>query len=96
MYWDVISVRPAAPRTLEVVFADGLTGTVLIDISFCTGVFDVLQDDQLVHLAYIENGVIFWQGGLDLAPDTMYREIKKSAAHHYVVRAKHECLATLT
>lgn len=72
MYWDVLKVRSVAPRTLEVVFADGLTGTILIDVSFCTGVFEVLQDDHRVSLAYIENGVVSWHGGLDLAPDTMY------------------------
>ncbi len=93
MYWDVLKVRPVAPRTLEIVFADGLTGTILIDISFCTGVFEVLQDDHRVSLAYIENGVVSWQGGLDLAPDTMYREIKKSADHHYVVRARFKALS---
>jgi hypothetical protein len=88
MYWDVLKVCPVAPRTLEIVFADGLTGTILIDISFCTGVFEVLQDDHRVSLAYTENGVVSWQDGLDLAPDTMYREIKKSANHRYVVKAR--------
>lgn len=89
-------MRPVAPSPLEIVFSDGLTGTVLIDVSFCTGVFEVLQDDQLVHQAYIENGVVSWQGGLVLAPDTMYREVKKSAVRHYVVKAKHELLFALT
>ncbi|MFY9261221.1 MAG: hypothetical protein WAO71_12020 [Gallionella sp.] len=93
MYWDVLKVCPVAPRTLEIVFADGLTGTILIDISFCTGVFEVLQDDHRVSLAYIENGVVSWQGGLDLAPDTMYREIKKSAVRHYVIRARFKALS---
>lgn len=96
MYWDVLKVRAVAPRTLEVVFADGLTGTILIDVSFCTGVFEVLQDDHRVGLAYIENGVVSWQGGLDLAPDTMYREIKKSDERRYVVKAKRACSEPLS
>ncbi len=43
MYWDVVEVRPNAPRELAVTFADGLTGTIYIDHSFCTGVFETLK-----------------------------------------------------
>ena len=46
MYWDAVELKSIAPRTLEVVFADGLHGTIFIDISFCTGVFDVLKNDE--------------------------------------------------
>ncbi|SJM94385.1 hypothetical protein CRENPOLYSF2_3980002 [Crenothrix polyspora] len=86
MYWDVLKVGSIAPRTLEVKFSDGLMGTVFIDYSFCTGVFEALKNDQTVALAFTENGVVTWPNGLDLAPDTMYWEIKNSPIHRYVIR----------
>ena len=85
MYWDVVEVRPAAPRTLTVRFADGLSGTVYIAPNFCTGVFHPLLDDEMVGMATVENGVVVWPNGLDLAPDTMHREIKNNSRRHYEV-----------
>lgn len=83
MYWDVVEVRSTAPRELSVRFEDGLSGLLHIDLSFCTGVFDSLRNDQLVGSAQVENGVVVWPNGLDLAPDTMYREIKRSTDRRY-------------
>jgi hypothetical protein len=86
MYWDVVELKSIAPRTLEVLFKDGLRGTVFIDVSFCTGVFDVLKDDEIVKLAFIERGVVTWENELDLAPDTMHKEIKNSPNRHYILK----------
>ncbi len=86
MYWDILEIHAIAPRTLAVLFADGLRGTIFIDISFCTGVFDVLKDDVIVSQAFIENGVVTWENGLDLAPDTMHKEIKNSPNHCYSLK----------
>jgi hypothetical protein len=83
MYWDVIEVCSIAPRELSVRFEDGLRGVLHIDLSFCTGVFDPLRDDELIAAAQINNGVLVWPNGLDLAPDTMYREIKRSPDRRY-------------
>lgn len=85
MNWDVVEVKPFGSRVLAVTFSDGLTGTICLASSFCTGVFQPLLDDRLLEQATVENGVVVWPNGLDLAPDTMYREIKKSHSHHYVV-----------
>lgn len=83
MYWDVIEVHSIAPRELSVLFADGLRGVIRIDLSFCVGVFDPLRNDQMVERAQLSNGVVVWPEGLDLAPDTMYHEIKRSPNHRY-------------
>jgi len=83
MYWDVIEVRSVAPRELSVLFEDGLSGVLHIDLSFCTGVFDSLRSDQAVGDAQVSNGVLVWPNGLDLAPDTMYKEIKCSVDRRY-------------
>jgi len=83
MYWDVIGIHAIAPRELAVQFEDGLSGVIRIDLSFCTGVFEPLRNDQLVGAAQVDNGVVVWPNGLDLAPDTMYREIKHSPDRRY-------------
>jgi len=85
MYWDILKVCSVAPRTLEVTFSDGLSGTVFIDDSFCTGVFEILKDDSEIESVFVENGVLTWANGLDLAPDTMYWEIKNNSNRHYVI-----------
>ena len=83
MYWDVVQVQSVAPRELRVQFADGLSGVVRIDTSFCTGVFDPLLNDQVIGSAQVSNGVVVWPNGLDLAPDTMYYEIKRNPDRRY-------------
>lgn len=83
MYWDIEEVKSIATRTLAVRFADGLSGTMRIAQSFCTGVFMPLKDDNAVSEVRIEHGVLVWLNGLDLAPDTMYHEIKNNPDHHY-------------
>ena len=83
MYWDVVQVKSVAPRELQIQFADGLSGVVRIDTSFCTGVFNPLLNDQLVAAADVCNGVVVWPNGLDLAPDTMHHAIKRSPERRY-------------
>ena len=83
MYWDVIQVHSVSPRELAVKFADGLSGVLRIDPSFCTGVFNPLLVDQVVGAAQVSHGVVVWANGLDLAPDTMYHEIKRSPDRRY-------------
>jgi len=85
MNWDVVEVSPAGNRTLAVKFADGLTGTIRLDPSYCTGVFSALLDDKLLEQATVQYGAVTWPNGLDLAPDTMYKEIRQSPVRHYEV-----------
>ncbi len=86
MYWDVVSVNQISDRELVVKFKDGLTGMVRICESFCTGVFEPLLDKNLIGSAKVEYGVVVWPNGLDLAPDTMYKEIKKAPNKCYVIQ----------
>jgi hypothetical protein len=85
MHWDVIEIKPAGNRTLAVKFADGLQGTIRIDSSYCTGVFSALLDDRLLEQASVQYGAVTWPNGLDLAPDTMYKEIRQSPTGCYEV-----------
>lgn len=86
MYWDVTEVKVEKPRELTVRFADGLCGHVFIDHLFCSGVFRALLDDEIVGQARVDNGVVTWPNGLDLAPDTMYHEIKRSSDRLYILK----------
>ncbi len=87
MYWDVIKVEAIAPRELAVAFSDGLQGVFRMETSFCTGVFDPLREDALLAQAKVEDGVVVWPNGLDLAPDALYHEIRRSPDRRYVLNA---------
>ncbi len=77
MYWDVIEVAPESDFSLSVSFKDGTTGKVLFEETHLTGVFSLLRDPVYFRLVSLDNGVVIWPGDIDLAPDAMYREIKK-------------------
>jgi Protein of unknown function (DUF2442) len=76
MNWNVKHVRAVEPLTLNVEFADGTHGQVIFKTSHLTGVFSVLKDPLFFNQVSAENGFVTWPGELDLAPDSMYREIK--------------------
>ena len=88
MYWDVLEVKYIAGRELAIRFADGLSGILHIDHSFCTGVFEPLQNDDWLSCAEVDSGVLVWPNGLDLAPDTMYYEIKRNHYRRYELKRR--------
>jgi len=47
-----------------------------------------LLEDAAVAQAQVEHGVVVWPNGLDLAPDTMYREIRNNPKQHYDVGSR--------
>ena len=79
--WDVVKVIPLPKYCLEVEFIDGLKGKVDL-FKFImkndAGVFTVLRDLNLFNQVYIKLGAVTWPGELDLAPDAMYEDIKKT------------------
>lgn len=77
MEWDVVDVKSIAPLALRVQFSDGTVGKVRFEQSHLTGVFKALKDPVVFQQAYIEGGAVTWPGDIDLAPDAMYRAIKK-------------------
>lgn len=77
--WRVTAVQPLDDYRLKVSFRDGLTGEVDLAPMLSSeraGVFVPLRVPQRFREAYLEGGVVTWPGGLDLAPDAMYDEIK--------------------
>jgi hypothetical protein len=78
---DVEEVTALNGFRLRVRFYDGLEGTVDMNLllhSPRAGVFAELADPARFAQAYVEYGAVNWPGGLDLAPDAMYAEIKEA------------------
>lgn len=85
------ALRPAAPwrvarlevlpgYRLHVRFNDGTEG--MVDLagflrSESAGVFAPLRNEHIFRQARIMLGAVVWPDNLDLAPDSMHREIKK-------------------
>ncbi len=78
---DVAEVRALDGFRLHVRFNDGVEGHVDMNAlihSPGAGVFAQLADPVLFAQAYIQYGAVTWPGQLDLAPDAMYSELKKT------------------
>jgi hypothetical protein len=79
--WRVTEVEPLDGYRLRVRFVDGTTGIVELSRmlhSARAGVFAPLLDSTLFTKVFVQDGAVTWPGELDLAPDAMYYEIKKS------------------
>ena len=78
MYWDVVDVKAVAPLTLQVKFQDGIEGQVVFKREKLYGVFEPLQNPDFFNQVFIDRDAVAWPGEVDIAPDAMYEEIKKS------------------
>jgi hypothetical protein len=79
--WRVVAVAVLPDYQLHVRFADGVEGEVdMAELvrSPKAGVFAALADPDIFARVFIEHGATTWPGEVDLAPDAMYVEIKKS------------------
>jgi hypothetical protein len=79
--WRVVTVQAKQGLRLDVTFADGTTGEVLLR-KFLEGpavagtLFESLRDPTVFAQARVELGAVTWPNGADLAPDTMYDAIR--------------------
>lgn len=78
MQWDVVEVRPAGHLALDVTFADGVRGKARFAEGALVGVFEALKDPAFFVRVKLGAGFVTWPGEIDLAPDAMYAEIKKT------------------
>ncbi|MCL1961318.1 MAG: DUF2442 domain-containing protein [Desulfovibrionaceae bacterium] len=81
MPWRVVGVEALPEFCLRVRFMDGTEGAVDLAAlvrSPAAGVFSALADPAHFAQARVEYGAVTWPGGIDLAPDAMYAEIKKA------------------
>ncbi len=77
--WRLASVEALENYSLKVRFLDGTEGFVrmagIISVS-PSGMFKELRNPERFAEVYLDFGAVTWPGGLDLAPDAMYDEIK--------------------
>jgi len=78
--WKITQLKVLPDYRLEVVFRDGTSGIVDLSNEPFDGVFMPFAEPDFFEQATLENGVVVWTGGLDIAPDAMYHEIKEKAA----------------
>ena len=81
MPWRVATVEALPGLRLQVGFVDGTEGMVDLTAlvrSSGAGVFAALADPSVFTQVFIEHGAVTWPGEIDLAPDAMYAEIKKT------------------
>ncbi len=79
--WRVVEVHAFPGHRLSVKFMDCTTGEIDMSrlvMSDSAGIFAQLRDPALFTQAYAEYGAVVWPGEIDLAPDSMYDEIKKN------------------
>jgi hypothetical protein len=75
MYWDIVEVVREPGLRLFVRFKDGLSGHVHFGPEELTGVLAPLREASFFNRVSIDQGAVAWPGGIDLAPDAMYRQI---------------------
>ena len=73
--WKITQLNITPPYSLNITFADGTTGTVDMANESFIGMFAPLQNPAYFALATLQNGVVTWPNGLDIAPDAMYEEV---------------------
>lgn len=73
--WKVTDLTVTTPYCLHVTFADGTTGSIDMSRERFEGVFAPLADPEFFARAHVEDGVVVWPNGADIAPDAMYDEI---------------------
>jgi hypothetical protein len=81
--WRVTEAVALPGFRVSVRFVDGTSGEIDLSrlvLSDEAGVFAALRDPSVFAGVYVENGAVTWPGEIDLAPDAMYDEIKKSGS----------------
>ena len=78
--WKVTGLAVLPGYRLDVTFADGTAGIVDLSGESFDGVFAPLADPAFFAQARIQDGVVIWPNGADIAPDAMYDEILSRTA----------------
>ena len=78
--WKVTKLKVQPGYRLEVTFADGRSGVVDLSKDRFDGVLAPLVDEAFFAQARINDGVVTWPNGAEIAPDAMYDDVL-SAQH---------------
>ena len=75
----VAGVEVTGPQSLRLTFEDGTVGDVDFTGEEWRGVLAPLGDPATFAQVKVEMGTLVWPGGLDVAPEPLYREAKRRA-----------------
>jgi hypothetical protein len=78
--WKVTRLTVLPGYRLDVTFADGTAGILDLSGESFDGVFAPLADPAVFVQARIQDGVVVWPNGADIAPDAMHDEILARSA----------------
>jgi hypothetical protein len=82
-HWRLAEIKILSNYRLSVTFLDGTHGEVDLSrliFSDQAGIFSLLRDPAVFAKATIEYGAVSWPGEIDLAPDSMYDQIKQQGS----------------
>ena len=82
MHPSVKSVVPTDDYVLKIVFDNGEYGTLDIKPFLNFGVFRRLQDQNVFKRVKVSFDTIEWDGGIDLDPEFIYKQCRRSIAQH--------------
>lgn len=77
MLHRIVEVQAKSEYRLWIRFEDGAEGVVDLSALVGKGVFRTWEDAAQFRRVFIdtEAGTVAWPGGIDLAPDALYREV---------------------
>lgn len=77
MIHRIVDVEAREDYRLWIRFEDGVEGEVDLSGLVGRGVFEAWEDEREFRKVFIdaEAGTVAWPGGIDLAPDTLYRDV---------------------
>ena len=65
---------------IQVVFSDGVAGTIDFSGWLHGPIFEALKDPGYFARFFIEGGTVSWPNGADIAPETLHEQAKASVA----------------
>lgn len=95
MIHDVVSAKYLGEYRIELTFDDGKKGTIdFVEYANLGGVFERFRDPDYFRNFRVDSelGVLTWEGGVDVAPETLYAEATGSPLPDWMT--PHEPLAT--
>lgn len=74
----IVAVKPLPSYRVRIRFSDGVEGEVSLADLVGKGVFaDWIDPEHFARVAIDpESHTLTWPGGIDLCPDTLYRDVK--------------------